>query len=131
MEITFELIEPLIVSSSFKGSKLTCLFRASNSERSVEAVAIVYHSPASSNNTMSQIKLETGNTISYYLRQIFQRFLGSQMSSSVSRVTDQLIRTISTKTSLRKKEKREATVRAFQSVADQFEYVEGTWRMKQ
>jgi hypothetical protein len=130
MEITFELIEPLVKKSSFETNKLTCLFRVPNSDRSVEAVVSVYPSQASSSGAMSQIKQETGYTVSYYLRQILQRFLGSQLASSISRVTDQLIRTIATKTSLSKKEKREATVRAFQSVSDQFEYMEGAWRMK-
>jgi hypothetical protein len=131
MEITFELIEPLVKKSSFEASKLTCLFRAANSTRSVEASVNIYPSRTTSNSTMSQIKLETGSTVSYYLRQIFQRFLGSQLSSSISRVTDQFIRTIASKPALSKKEQREAIVRAFQSVSHQFEYMEGAWRMRE
>lgn len=130
MEITFELIEPLIKKSFLEGSKLTCLFGASNSDRSVEASESVNHSQVDANRTLSQIKQEAGNTVSYYLRQFLQRFLGYQLAGSISRVADEAIRKLSSKAALSKEDRRAATVRAFQSVSHQFEYMEGAWRMK-
>lgn len=130
MEITFELIEPLIKDTAVNGNNLTCFFKAPDSDQVVEAVVNVNGFQGSSSRTISQIKSEARNVISYYLRQLLQRFFGYSLSSSISRVADEALRRPSGTVTLSKGDRKKAIVKAFESVFSQFEYTDSGWKKK-
>jgi hypothetical protein len=129
-QITYDSLKPLILEEKISGSMMVCKFQDPETTSSILSSVSAIEFQGTKSKTITVAKREIGNTIMLMISNWLQRIFGSQFGYSFSRVLDQGSTAQKDSISLTREEKEQAVVKAFEAVVNQFEFVDGRWRLK-
>ncbi len=129
-EITYDLIQPLIVSEDVDGRQVHCQFALPGSDEVFESTASIRKERTLTSNVKQSLTRNLSNevrrTASRLLRNVFgSGFLGRTASQTVNTASRESTRNL--QNSVSKSEKQAAVVEAFKKVSRNFRYDNG-WR---
>lgn len=132
-EITYDLIEPLVLSAEVDGRQVHCQFALPGSDEVFESSSTVQKERSMGSNVKRAVTRNLANevrrTASRLLRSVFGGgFLGRTASQTVSQASREGTRGL--QNSVSKSEKQAAVVAAFRKVSNKFSYDAGNggWR---
>lgn len=127
MQITYELITPLIIYADEEGSKMICEFEVPGTEQIVESNASIRRIKS----VQSQVSRVAKRTVTNQLRRVASRTLrqvlgGGMLGRTGTAVFNSAARTSGVGRGFTKEEKQAAIVDAFMKVKDNFKFNEST-----
>ena len=124
MVITYKAIEHLVAKTGTTGEMLNCEFDDPQNPGIVQSSVSVSSILGVKSRMKTSFIREIKNSAAYYLSDILRRLLGQSIGSSISRVSDQALRSSYYETSLVREDKEKAIVMAFEKVQGQFYFDE-------
>jgi len=126
MEVTYKTIEHLIAKTEMTGDNLMCDFSDPEHPGVIQSSIHVSSLLGAKSRMKTSLVREIKNSLAYYVSNFLRQILGSSVGSTISRVSDQALRSNYNETSMVREDKEKAIVQAFQKVATQFYFDEGT-----
>jgi hypothetical protein len=131
MEIKYYEIKHLIVEEDISGSMIVCKFKGADSSSTIQSSVSGFEFQSKKSKMMSVAKQEAKNVFLTQARNFLQRLLGSQFGWGASRMLDQGFGSQQPTIFLTDEEKKNAVVKAFEMISNQFEKKEGKWKIKE
>lgn len=123
MQITYELIQPLIVQAEVHRGRMHCIFQAPNSNEQVEATASIRRKYTVKSRVISDVKRTALNELRWVATRALRNIFGSGVVGRTTRqMANTALNTNSADYTYSNEEKQDAIVEAFKTVANKFYY---------
>src|SRR5687768_13396693 len=117
MQITYESIRHLIAKTDVKGDTLMCEFSDPHYPGVIQSSVSVSSILGAKSRMKTSFVREIKNTAAYYLSNLLRQLLGHWVGSSMSRISDQTLRSNYYEVNLVREDKEKAIVMAFEKVS--------------